>query len=123
MLFCAIGCQPEDRLGPSGLPKGTVTHVVFIWLYDRADHTAQNEVVMAGRKLEKISGVQKVIGGVVLPTNKPSVDNSFDVALVMTFRNESDLNRYLQDPGYLAIKKNILDRYARKFLVYDFIAQ
>lgn len=123
LIFAMIGCQPADRLGPSGLPLGTVTHVVVIWLYDRADKTAQNEILMAGRKLEKLSGVASVTGGVVLPSNRPTVDNSFDVAFVMTFHSESDLNRYLNDPAHLQIKKDVLDRYAKKYLVYDFVAQ
>ncbi len=122
--FSMVGCQPADRLGPSGLPQGTVTHVVIIWLYDRADRTAQNEILMAGKKLEKLSGVASVTGGVVLPTtNRPVNDNSFDVAFVMTFHSESDLNRYLNDPAHLQIKKDVLDRYAKKYLVYDFVAQ
>jgi hypothetical protein len=123
LLLSAIGCQSEDRLGPSGLPQGTVTHVVFISLYDRADKMAQNEILAAGQKLEKISGVIRVSGGVVLPSNRAGVDNSFDVAFVMTFRNEADLNHYLDDPAQVSIKQTVLDRYAKKYVVYDFVNQ
>ena len=102
--------------------KGVVTHVVIMWLYDRADETARDELLKAGRRLEAIPGVVRLVGGRVLPSERAVVDSSFDLAFVMTFDHEEDMRRYLENPVHLDIKKNVLDRYVKKYQVYDIVS-
>ncbi len=124
LMVSAVSCQPkEPSLSNEAIPKGSVSHVVVIWLYDRTDETAKREIMSAGRKLEKVQGVVTLTGGEVVPSERPMVDSSFDVAFVMTFKDENDLNHYVNDPAHLEIKRNVLDRYAKQVKIYDFVAQ
>ncbi len=122
LLLLAAGCQNDSRLGPSGLPKGDIDHVVIIWMTDRGDEFAKKEILGDAKKLEKIPGVLRVAAGRVLTSDRAKVDNSYDIALIMTFANETDLRHYTEDKNQVQAMANIL-RYARDVKVYDVVAE
>ena len=122
-LLGPAACQsPNESMSSRGVVKGTVTHVVIMWLYDRADTSARDELLKAGKRLEAIPGVVRLVGGRVLPSERAVVDSSFDLAFVFTFDHEDDMRRYLDNPVHMDIKKNVLDRYVKKCQVYDIIS-
>lgn len=124
LMLVTAGCETgAGRLGPSGAPKGVLTRVVIIWMYDRGDEHARSEMFLAAQKIQHVPGVLSIVAGRVLSSDRPKVDNSYDLAFVMTFRNESDLRHVNEDPTYVALKKDVLDRYTRDFKIYDFIAE
>jgi hypothetical protein len=124
LMFVTVGCVPgTGRLGPSGEAKGTLNHVVIVWLYDRGDEHARSEMFLAAQKMEHIPGVVSVVAGQVLSSDRPKVDNSYDLAFVMTFRDEADLRHFQENPTFLSLKKDVLDRYTKDVKVYDFIAE
>lgn len=122
LALMAVSCQSQSASSTT-LPRGGVTHVVIMWLYDRADQNAQQQILGASDRLSKIPGVISISAGRVLPSDRPVVDSSFDLAYVISFRSEADARQYLENPTHVEIKKNTLDRYVKKYLVYDMISE
>jgi hypothetical protein len=124
LMLVTAGCQTgAARLGPEGEAKGTLNHVVMVWLYDRGDEHARNEMFLAAQKMQHMPGVVSVVAGHVLSSERPKVDNSYDLAFVMTFRDEADLRRFQESQAFLTLKHDVLDRYTKDLKVYDFIAE
>ena len=122
LMLAAAGCQSAGRLGPSGLPKGAIAHVVVMWLTDRGDEFAKQEIISAGQKLEHIPGVTSVVAGRVLSSDRPKVDGSYDLTFIMTFSDESALRHFTENADQVAIMANVL-RYTRDVKVYDVVAE
>ncbi|HET6246316.1 MAG TPA: Dabb family protein [Tepidisphaeraceae bacterium] len=124
LLLALAGCQSQPRhIGPSAMPTGGVTHIVIMWLNDPSDLDARDEIIATGKKLETIPGVVSVSAGRMLPSGRPVVDTSYDVAFAMTFNNVDDMKAYLENPLHKQLKTEVLDRYVKKYLVYDFVAE
>jgi hypothetical protein len=117
LLLLAGSCA--SPLEQASRRPGTITHVVICWLYDRGDEAALNAVTDAAAQLRDIRGVVNISVGRVVPSPRDVVDNSFDVAIVVTFDDQDAMERYLVDPRHLQLKKNVLDRYVTKYRVYD----
>ena len=121
LLSLAMGCASAPA-GKGAMPSGAVTHVVVMYLYDRGDLGARMQVMNAAEKLRNISTVRTIWAGRMLTSNRPVVDQSYDIAYVVTFNSEDDLQKYLNDPVHLETKKSVLDRYVTKYVVYDFVS-
>lgn len=121
LIALATGCANTAVAGKGALPSGGVTHVVIMYLYDRGDLGARKEVINAAEKLREIGAVRTIWAGRMLTSNRPVVDQSYDIAYVVTFDNEDDLRKYENDPIHVQTKQRVLDRYVNKFVVYDFV--
>jgi hypothetical protein len=102
---------------------GTISHVVVITLKNHGSQADRMKLIDAARDLRKISGVFDVEVGTVLPSDRPVVQSDYDVAMVVTFRDESYMKKYLNDPIHLRLVKEVLDPLAdpTKTKVYDFV--
>ena len=96
---------------------GSVVHVVICWMKDRNDEAGRKELLSAADALRQIPGVSSVTAGRMLPSNRPIVDSSYDVAFVIAFPNSEAMNQYVQRPEHVRLKKEVLDRYVAKYLV------
>lgn len=120
---CAPKNHPVPGIGYMHAPRGTVTHIVIMSLYDRGDVTARDEIIAAADQLRRIPGIIAINAGRMLASDRAVVDKSFDVAYVVTLHDEGALQRYLVNPIHVTTKKNILDRYVRRYMVYDIVAE
>jgi len=66
-------------------------------------------------------GVVTVSAGTALESDRPVVDSSFDLAIVITFDSEETLKAYLNHPDHKAAVKNTLQPLVKRILVYDFV--
>ncbi|MDB5292546.1 MAG: hypothetical protein JWL69_3787 [Phycisphaerales bacterium] len=123
MLLSILAASCASPLQQASRQKGIVTHVVICWLYDRSDETALKEVTEASGKLRDIPGVLNVSVGRMLPSDRAGVDNSFDLAIVVTLADEAALQRYLKDPKHLALRKAVLERYVPTVRIYDAVSE
>ena len=73
----------------------------------------------AARSLHRIPGVLRVEVGRSVPSVPPGVDRSFDLGVLMTFRDEAALNRYRQDPRYRKAMHYYLRSLVRHYEAYD----
>ena len=97
-----------------------VSHVVVCWLKEPGNAEHRRRVIEACKGLIDIPGVQEVTVGTAIPSTRPVVDSSYDVAMVVRFRDEKAMRDYDQHPIHVnAIEKTLKPLVAR-FVVYDF---
>jgi hypothetical protein len=108
------GCRNADT------QAGTVHHVVICWLKEPGNREAQEKLISVSRGLGKIPGVVSVSAGRILPSDRPVVDSTFDVAMVFTFKDKDALAKYLERPEHKKATKETLEPLVKKILIYDF---
>jgi len=119
-LFLVASCSSMHR---PAYRAGSVVHVVICWMKDRNDAAARQQLLSAADALRQIPGVSSVTAGKMLPSNRPIVDSSYDVAFVIAFPSAEAMNKYVEQPEHVRLKQEVLDRYVAKYLVYDFVAE
>lgn len=113
---CPFGCEIT--------PKGKVEHVVLVWLKKPGDAADCAKVISAAKMFQaEIKEIQHLSVGTPLASDRPVVDDSFDVGLVMRFANPGDLGTYEKHPVHVKAVKEVLQPIAKKLLVYDVVAQ
>ena len=133
LLVCAVSCQSARSQGehsapakppfgsePQGRRQAAVTHIVLVWLKTPGDEAARRRVIERSASFDSIPGVVRVTSGTPLPSTRPVVDSSYDVAVVMTFASEAALRAYDAHPTHRRAAEEVLRPLARKILIYDF---
>lgn len=117
LAVLAFGLSP--CVHGNGAP-GTVEHVVVVWLKDPGNPAARSRVIDASQALRSISGVVSLKAGTMIPSKRPIVDSSFDVALSVTFADEQAMQHYLTHPAHVQLVEETLKPLVDKIRVYDF---
>ncbi|MHC4269949.1 MAG: Dabb family protein [Planctomycetota bacterium] len=118
VLFSLPACQ-HDKEPQDPTPK--VHHVVICWLNESGNKEARQKVIEVSRGFSSIPGVINVRAGSVIHSDREIVDNSFDVAIYLSFENEQKLFEYLNHPIHKKAVEKTLKPLVRKVVVYDFI--
>ena len=118
VLFSLPACQ-QGKDNPDLTSK--VHHVVVCWLNDAGNKEARQKVIEVSRRFSSIPGVIDVRAGSVIHSERAIVDNSFDVAIYLSFENEQKLFEYLNHPIHRKAVEKTLKLLVRKVVVYDFI--
>ena len=97
--------------------KFMLTHVVIF----RTRNADKVQLIRDGvETLRAIDGVKFFHCGVPNPSERPVVDDFFDVAIVVAFENgEEGLKRYATHPVHVNFVENYLKPAGGKLLVYD----
>ncbi len=113
ICFFLLGC------GTTPAPSPSVTHVILMWLKhpDRSADRAQ--IMRAAHSLRMIPGVRRVEAGRTVPALPPEFDRSFDLGVVITFRDRAALQRYKKDPRHLEAMRRYLRPLVRRYEVYN----
>jgi len=101
--------------------NGSISHVVVCTLKNHGNEADRNKLIDAARELRKINGVSDIEVGTCLPSDRPIVVGDYDVAMVVFFRDESYMKKYLADPMHLKLAKEVLEPLTSKIVVYDFV--
>lgn len=59
--------------------------------------------------------------GTALKSDRPVVDSTFDLAILITFDSEKALQDYLDHPDHKVAVKDTLQPLVKRILVYDFV--
>ena len=108
--------------GPS-VASGTdsrIVHVVFVWLKEPGNAAHRARVIETTRGFSTIPGVDEIRVGESEPSHRPSVDDSFDIGLYITFYSTEDLQAYLSHPEHKEAQRTILHPLVKKVVIYDF---
>ena len=97
-----------------------VTHVVVCWLKTPGDEHACQQLINDSKSFTRIPGIVNVSAGRVLPSTRPSVDSTFDVAIVMKFKDEEALKSYGSHPVHLEAVERTLKPLVAKYVIYDY---
>jgi Stress responsive A/B Barrel Domain len=101
-------------------PKGSVDHVVMFWQKKPGDVQDRQKITAAMDRLRVIEGITFLDYGTAVPSDRPVVDDSFDVALLVRFKNADALHAYESDPRHTKEVKEVLLPLTKKIQVYDF---
>lgn len=100
---------------------GSVEHIVLAWLKNHGNKAEQAKLIAAAKDLKaKIPEVQSLAVGRAIPSDRPVVDASFDVALVMRFKDKASMDSYEKNPVHQKAVKDILGPLTSKIVVHDF---
>jgi hypothetical protein len=108
-----------DACSITPTPSTTVTHVVLMWLKNPESAADRAQLVRASRSLRMIPGVLQVQTGRTVPLPRAGVDQSFDLGVVITFRDRAALQRYEKDPRHVAAVRYYLRPLVRRYVVYN----
>ncbi len=113
---CPLGiCKPKT---------GSIQHIVLTWLKKPGNAADRAALVAAAKSLKAdIREVKSLAVGQPLMSERPVVDDSFDVALVMRFDSKADLSAYEASPIHTQAVKTILGPLTKKIVVHDIIAE
>jgi hypothetical protein len=101
-------------------PSGSVDHVVMFWQKNPGNAADRKKITAAMDRLRVIEGITALDYGTAVPSNRPVVDDSFDVALLVRFKDAKALHAYETDPRHTKEVKEVLLPLTKKIQVYDF---
>ncbi len=101
--------------------KGSVDHVVIVWLKRPGNAADRQALFAAADDLRKIPGIRFLDSGTPLASDRPVVDDSFDVGFTMRFDSAAALAAYEKDPRHLKKVNEVLKPLSRKIVVYDIV--
>ena len=116
-LILFTGCM-TSQVATDAAP---VHHIVICWLREPGNAKDRKRLIKTSHDFRKIPGVRTVHAGGVVPSSRPVVDNSFDVAIVMTFDNIAAMRSYLADERHEEALGKVLRPLVQRMFVYDFI--
>lgn len=99
--------------------SGSVDHIVLIWLKRPGNAADRQSILAASDDLRVIPGIQFLDAGTPLMSDRPVVDDSFDVGLTVRFDSAASLHAYENDPRHVKKVTEVLKPLSRKILVYD----
>lgn len=111
----AVCSAPQKPAGHSG----QITHIVLCWLNEPGNAEHKKQIIETSRALGNIPGVLSVCAGVPLSSDRPVVDDSFDVGITFVLEDTIALKTYLQRPEHQEAQKKVLQPLVKKVLVYD----
>lgn len=96
------------------------SHVVIFWT-DPVNAKAGDEL-LAGidQYLKPIPGVLQFHAGRMVPSHRPVVEQSYQVALNLVFANKKAQDDYQVHPLHVEFVEKVLKPLAKKVVVYDF---
>ena len=97
-----------------------IRHVVMVWMKKKPTESEFNELLKASLALKEIKQLLSIQGGRAISSERPIVDDSFDLGLVMTFRNIKEMDEYVNHPIHEAFVNKYIKGRVDKVVVYDF---
>ena len=96
------------------------SHVVIFWT-DPANPKAADELLAGAEKyLRPIPGVLSYHVGRMVPSHRPVVDQSYQVALNLIFADKQSQDDYQVHPMHIDFVEKVFKRVCQKAVVYDF---
>ncbi len=110
---CPVLAAEPDR-------DAAVVHVVLVWLKEPGNPEHRQRIIEISREFETIPGVIDVSVGEVVLSDRPIVDDSFDVGLYLTFSSVDAMNTYLADDRHQQALREVFRPLSERYIVYDF---
>ena len=118
LVLLSASCQSSREPSPT---TAYPVHVVVCWLKSPGDEAGRQKLIDVSRSFDGIPGVVTVAAGRAIGSDRPVVDDSFDVAIVMAFRDEAALRAYNDHPAHKKAVEKTLKPLVGKMVIYDFI--
>jgi hypothetical protein len=119
LTLSVLGCAAANHSPHAN--RSLVSHIVVCWLKSPGDASARRELIDKSHAfLGKIPGLIQVYTGEPLPSTRPVVDTSYDVAVAMIFKDEASLRNYEMSAIHQKAVRETLQPLVAKLVVYDF---
>jgi hypothetical protein len=96
------------------------SHVVIFWTKPEKPEAAQALLAGMNQYLRPIPGVLQFHAGRMVASHRPVVDQSYQVALNLTFPDKKTQDDYQVHPLHLEFVEKVLKPNCTKVVVYDF---
>jgi Stress responsive A/B Barrel Domain len=121
-----LTCVVALSLTPTGAQavatrSGQVTHVMLFWLNRPGNVDDQNFLRRALRTLRRARGINDMRVGRSLPVDRPDVEQSFDLGVVIIFRDREALEKFERDQQREQAIDAMLRPLVRRYTVYNFV--
>lgn len=115
LVWLSAGCAQKIQK-----PVNPVQHVVLLWFTADVTNSWIQQIETETLKLRAIPQVLSLETGQSIKSDRPTVEDSFDLGIAMTFRSVDDMNQYLIDPRHTKFVDTWLKGRLDKMLVFDF---
>ena len=113
LSFASCAALPERQ------SRG-IDHIVIVWLRRPGNPDDIAKLVATSKELQRALPVMRGMSyGRPLPSERPVVDDTFDLAFVMRFANRKDLAAYENSATHRQAATEILRPLSRKIVIYD----
>lgn len=96
------------------------SHVVIFWTDPDQPNATQELIDGAHQYLKGIPGAEHFHVGKMATSDRPVVDQSYQVALNITFKDKATQDAYQVHPQHVQFVEEIFKRVCKKVVVYDF---
>lgn len=96
------------------------SHVVIIWTNPSNPNAAQEILAGAEKYLKPIPGVHVFHAGRMVGSHRPVVDQTYQVALNITFADKKSQDAYQVHPLHVEFVEKVFKPNSAKVVVYDF---
>lgn len=99
---------------------GEVEHIVMMWLKKKGDAATRAQIIATAQGFKDIPGIVALSAGEPIPSKRPVVDSSFDVAIVIRFKDKAALDAYEKNPKHVKAVTEVLKPAVGKLVVHDY---
>jgi Stress responsive A/B Barrel Domain len=122
LSLCCIAFSLASTGVQAAAPRsGQVTQVMLFWLKRPGNVDDQNYLMRALRTLRRVRGINEVRFGRPLPVYRPSLEESFDLGVVVIFRKREALEKFQRDQQPEKVIDAMLRPLVRRYTVYNFV--
>jgi len=112
-----------DQASASRERSDRVTEVIVLSMNRPGNPDDQNVLIRAARSLRRMKGVDHVHIGRALPGGRVQGEHSFDVAIVITFKNRFAWERFERNDQFQRLMDAALRPLVRRSIVYNFTSE
>src|SRR5882762_7739688 len=96
------------------------SHVVIFWTKSDKPSAAQELIAGAEKYLKAIPGLLSFHIGKMVPSHRPVVDQTYQVALNLVFPSKKAQDDYQVHPMHIDFVEKVFKRVCKRVVVYDF---
>ncbi len=104
----------------SARPRGMFSHVVIFWTNPENPNATEDLIAGMEKYLRPISGVRLFHIGKMVTSPRPVVEQSYQVALNLTFDTKDAQDAYQIHPLHLEFVEKVFKPNCAKAVIYDF---
>ena len=96
------------------------SHIVIFWTKPEVENSEQLLIDGLNHYLPDIPGVVSMHVGKCAPSDRPVVDQSYQIALNITFKNKIVQDEYQVHPQHVEFVEKVFKEVCDKVVIYDF---
>jgi hypothetical protein len=116
LLTLVSGCHSTPH---AARPSGHIEHVVLMWLKIPGDDAARDRLIETSEGFRQVPGVLDVSYGTAIPSERPIVDATFDLGVVVTLTDKDAMSAFLANPIHVAAVQDVVVPLVERTQVYD----